>query len=397
MDLAYQPDGSSIFSGPAYFEVGMWNSTGSSFTPSAGVWALNYSGVIQTDGSTYYSLAGYGIGGSVDGLRICGTATRANAEPTTPYVGSGTIKPAAVQTSVVVDNFDNNHFDTNLWSNNGGGSGSLSVTETNQQLTIQGTWSSPTDNILDYTAWVSANRSWNVPAGQTVELRADLASLSPTGSANAVLGLYNSSGLGFGLSKASDSLALWKEIGTTMVCCTGVRVTTSDTNVVLAFAVTAVGSNVLLTGKVLDKDGIVLGQVSWEDTPAKDSSPTAIEWASLAGGRVLQDVGPDAAGAPWKNGTSVFLAVFQNSDGTTSPAQVTFDNVELRTYEVPQVGYERALRLSWPNTGMPFAVESAPTVQGPWRPVLDSDLPGMQQLTVPANDWMKFFRLQQAP
>jgi hypothetical protein len=397
MDLAYQPDGSAIFSGPACSEVGTWDSTGASFTPSGGLWALNYSGVIQADGSTRYNLVGYGMGGSIEGLRISVTATRTNSEATTPYLASGTIKPAPVQTSLGVDNFDNNHFDPDVWWNNGGGAGTLRITETNQQLTIAGTWRTPTVNIGDYTAWVGGGRSWSVPAGQTLELRADLASLSPANTASAALGLYNSGGLGFGLTKGSDWLCLWKEIGTTMVCCTAIQATTSDTNVVLVFAVTTVGSNVQLTGKVLDKVGNIMSQLSWVDTPAKDPSLTASEMNNIAGGRIWQDVGPDAPGAPWKSGASVFLAVFQNSDGTTPLAEATFDNVELRTYEMPQLGIERAVRLSWPNTGIPFGFESAPTVQGPWLPVLESDLPGMRQLTVPANNQMRFFRPQQAP
>jgi hypothetical protein len=36
MDLAYQPDGTAQFSGPAYFEVGTWDPTGTTFTPASG-------------------------------------------------------------------------------------------------------------------------------------------------------------------------------------------------------------------------------------------------------------------------------------------------------------------------------------------------------------------------
>jgi hypothetical protein len=46
---------------------------------------------------------------------------------------------------------------------------------------------------------------------------------------------------------------------------------------------------------------------------------------------------------------------------------------------------------------MNFTVEGGPTVQGPWLPVIDVAMPGLQQTTVPANDLMKFFQLRQAP
>ena len=46
---------------------------------------------------------------------------------------------------------------------------------------------------------------------------------------------------------------------------------------------------------------------------------------------------------------------------------------------------------------MNFGVEGAPTVQGPWLPVQEPAIPGVQTLNLPANDIMKFFRLRQAP
>jgi hypothetical protein len=396
MDLGYQSDGTAIFSGPAYSEVGSWD--GTNFTPSGGVWALNYSGVAQADGSSQYSMAGYGIGGNIEGLRISLTATRAApGDPSTPYLASGTIKPAPVQTSVVVDNFDNNHFDTSIWTATGAGSGTLSLNETDQHLTIGGTWRSPTDNVVDHTAWVWTDRGWSVPDGQTVELRADLVGLNGTGAA-AFLALYHDAqNQGYGLTKAGDYILLWKARSNTMVFFSGTRVITGNTNVVLVFAITPVGPNVVLTGKVLDRNGTVLGQQSYVDTPAADSALSQAEAAQLTGGRLYHDVGPDAAGTPWRSGTSVFLGVFQDTDGTQPAAQATVDNVELRTYEVPPVAIERAVRLSWPATGQNYAIEAAPTAQGPWQPLANSEMPATQGVSVPAGDFRKFFRLQQAP
>ncbi|MEK7684435.1 MAG: hypothetical protein AAB466_03320 [Verrucomicrobiota bacterium] len=62
------------------------------------------------------------------------------------------------------------------------------------------------------------------------------------------------------------------------------------------------------------------------------------------------------------------------------------------------VGIERAVQLTWPApAGMNYAVEGGPTVQGPWLPVQDPVLPGLQQMTVPATEAARYFRLRQAP
>jgi hypothetical protein len=118
---------------------------------------------------------------------------------------------------------------------------------------------------------------------------------------------------------------------------------------------------------------------------------------ALTGDRVWQRTVTDPVGPPFTSGSTPLILVYQESDVAPVTAWATFDNLELRTYEVPQVAIERAARLTWPDTGMNFAVEAAPTVQGPWLPVQDPVLPGLEQKAVPANDLMKFFRLQQAP
>jgi len=78
--------------------------------------------------------------------------------------------------------------------------------------------------------------------------------------------------------------------------------------------------------------------------------------------------------------------------------EITYDNLELRISEIPTVSMERAVRLSWPASAtIDYAVEGAPTVQGPWLPVRDLATPGMEQMTVPANSAAEFFRVVQAP
>ena len=44
--------------------------------------------------------------------------------------------------------------------------------------------------------------------------------------------------------------------------------------------------------------------------------------------------------------TRCHLETFQYNDGTKPAAEATFDNLELRTYEIPQVGIERSVRLT---------------------------------------------------
>jgi hypothetical protein len=155
---------------------------------------------------------------------------------------------------------------------------------------------------------------------------------------------------------------------------------------------------VVLTGKVLDKQtGAVLCQQRYVDTPAADPSLSPAELAAITGGRVWPDWGADPAGAPWKNGNSACLFVFQDTDGTKPSATATFDNLEFFKYEIPRIGIEPAVRLTWPDTGMNFGIEAAPSVNGPWSPVQNSVPPGFQQITVPQNGPMQIFRLQQAP
>ena len=400
MDLAYQADGTAIFSGPAYCEVGTWDPAGTTFTRTGGVWDMNYRGVAQADGSASYNMAGYGIGGGIEGLRVELTATRAApGDPTIPYLISGTIKPAPVNIRTVVDNFDDNHF---TWPWHGVGptglpTGTFFASETNQQLTMGGSWPSTSHKLLDLGAWADLDHPWAVSAGQTIELRVDLIALGQT-AAGAGLALYHTSSQAYYLGVGRNSIEILKEEGLGMAHLRVAQASIKDTNIVLSLALTPVGGNVVVTGKVLDKnDGAVIAQVVATDTPASDPTLSASEVAQLTGGRTWQDCVPDPSGAPYTSGIAPLIVVTQDSDVAPLTAMATFDNLELRTYEVPPVGIQRAVQLTWPASGMNFAVEGAPSVQGPWLPVQNVEMPGMQQMTAPANDIMKFFRLRQAP
>jgi hypothetical protein len=75
-----------------------------------------------------------------------------------------------------------------------------------------------------------------------------------------------------------------------------------------------------------------------------------------------------------------------------------YDNLEVRTSEIPPVCVERTVRLRWPASAtINYAARGAPTVLGPWLPVEDPAKPGFNQMTVPMSGPAQFFRLIQAP
>ncbi len=399
MDLAYQADGTALLVGPAYVEPGNWDATGTNFTPSGGVWNLKYTGVAQADGSDVVHFVGYGIGGTIEGLRMECTATKgpgARFDPTVPYVASGTIKPAPINSSLIVDDFEDG--DWPAWDDPGGGTRMPSFSETGGRFTIHCDWTGvSTINPFNTLAWVGHDRAWTVPNAQTLELRADLVDLNPAADCAVLAFAVQPGGPNFILLKGHTWLMLLKQNQVAIAALCGDKVTTPDTGVVMSLALTGGSTNLVLTARVFDKaePRIVLYERTYLDTPASDAVLSSQQIAALIGGSV-PGFGSDP-GPAWKSGQRVWLGVWQLTDGTKPPAEAAFDNVELRTYEVPQVGIERAVQLSWPDTGMNFTVEAAPTLQGPWLPVLNSAPPGCQQKTVPQSGPMQFFRLQQAP
>jgi hypothetical protein len=315
-------------------------------------------------------LVGYGIGGAIDGLRVEITATKgpgAPFDPTVPYVSSGTIKPAPVNTSVVLDNFDDGIVKSQ-WIPWGPGGSTTQLIETNGQFTVHGTWTRPA--TLDDTEHSGAywNQNWSVVDGQTLEWRADVISMNQDAS-RLYFGVGTSYQRLYGFKLLSDSVSLdrWTVSGTATLFRDSV--TLQRTNVVLSFALTRRQSKAVVTIRVLDKGAqdALLYQKSFLDN------------------------------TPYLSGDCAFLAVVPKPGLSSSVITATFDNFEQGTYEVPQVAIERAVRFTWPDTGMSYLFEAAPTVQGPWLLFQDSVPPGMQQMTAPANGSMKFFRLREAP
>ncbi len=176
------------------------------------------------------------------------------------------------------------------------------------------------------------------------------------------------------------------------------KATVGGTNLVLALALTRVQTNLVITARVVGNhgQGDVLFQRSVVDTPLADPSLTWAQFEAVTGIRLGWS--KDQKGTPVFAGDRVGLEIFQNNNGTKPEATATFDNLELRRYEIPPVGVERAVRLTWPESAAAdFGVEYAPAAQGPWLPLNNPTWPGFKHITVPSTGDMQFFRLREMP
>jgi hypothetical protein len=353
---------------------------------------------MPADNSLQLHIVGRGSGGSIEGWRFEEDLTKAAGapwDPADPYLYTGTIKPPPVNTNLMLDDFSGPVVGWNYH-----GAGSYSYTQPNGQLEVTGYWPGVTTRTLvdSYTFGGPSSRPWMVADGQTLETRVDLVNLNASATA-AFFVLGNQGGL-YAILKGHDFVSLhkwtshlpWGPI--TMFSYEKVQL--PDSNVVLSLAMTKVNTNLVVTGRVLDKSNpnLVLYGRSFVDTPGADPALTSQEFLDLSGMQLA--LYPDLAGAPITTANGV-VGVFQyNPDGQQPAAVVTFDNLELWKYEVPPLGIGQAVALTWPDVGS-YSVEAAPTVQGPWLPVDDAVSPGMKQTTVPAGQPVQFFRLRQAP
>lgn len=399
-DVAFQPDGTRIFVGTAWAEVGTWdlaNPAKPQFIPSGGLWNLNYRGVTQVDGSIQYSFAGYGLGGGIDGLRVEASATRGpgpSFDPAIPYRIEGTILPPPDSTQVVIDRFDG---ELAGWEA-GGGSVMPTVNTVGERLAIRCEWSGIlTAGPFNTLAWAGHDQSWEVLDGHTVELCADLAALNAEADSAVLAFAVQRGGPNYVLLKGHDWVVLMKQTGAGAAALCGNKAVLPDSGIILSLALTRSGEDVRVTGRVSNKasPAVVLYERTYLDTPAADRVLNSQELAELLGGE-MNGLGSDPD-LVWTSGKRIWLGVWQNSDGKKGAAEALFDNVELRTSEIPPIGIGQAVRLSWPASGTTFGVEAGDTVQGPWFPVQDGAAPGVQQITIPAKNPAAFFRLRKAP
>lgn len=398
-DAAANADGTANMQGPAYLQVGTWDAAGTVFTPSGGVWVLNWRGVMQTDYSFQLSQTGYGVGGSIDGLRLEETVTRGPAanpfDPTVPWLYAGTIKPPPVSTTLFADSFDNG---VNGWRTYHE-LGVANLDPTNQQLLMRADWTGAGGTLQQHTFWAFAPEGTWAPAnGQTIECQADLVSISQN-SANVVWVDLGDGVNYYVFAKSQNWVFMGRGVGTSAtVFWLDNTVQLPAQNVTLNLALTRDGANMIVTTRVLDKDSenAVVFERSFVDTPGVDASLTTAQFAALTGTTtfgLVRDPGP-----PVLSVRTRALCVAQFTDGNQPPVEAIWDNFSVRLHDVPPLGIARAVELSWPTpASVNYAVEGAPTVQGPWLPVQDLTMPGMQQRTIPATSPAQFFRLIQAP
>lgn len=240
-------------------------------------------------------------------------------------------------------------------------------------------------------------QAWVASAGRTLETRVNVVSLEGP-KAGVVVAWYHDVGQGYWVVKGEDYVAIGKQYST-QIFLSAEAVKTPNQNVVVTLSLTPSGPNVQITARVLDGSpaGTVLYEHSVIDTPSSDPSLSA-QQVLAAVGLKLQQLLPDPKTPPWTTGTTPMLGVFQFTDGTLPAAQATFDDYQIRSYGMPQVAVERTVRLAWPESdAMTYGVESAPTAQGPWLPVVSNPCPGFQQLTLPATHDMQFFRVRTMP
>ncbi len=396
-DASYSTNGTAISQGTAYLQVGTWDLAKTNFTPTGGMWETRYRGLMQTDNSFQLSIAGYGSGGTIDGLRSEATLTRAAApgpiDFTVPYAYTGTITPPPASTVLDSDDFSGGVQD---WTS-GSGSGTVTLEGTNA-LTLQAHFTRASGSSTTTCAWAMRDRAWTVNDGQTLELRVDLVRLNEAAS-EALLAIFRQfGGPGYTMTIGRDYVTINKYMSGLAVLC-GDKVTLRSTNLACVLALTGAGENLLLTARVQDRDrqDVVLYERTVLDSPGVDPTLSDAELRAVCGVG-LTDLRSDSDGPPWTTGGSVWLGLWQETDGTRPPAEATFDNFELRLNDVPLLSPARAARLTWPaSSGVNYSVEGAPTVRGPWLPVQDLAIPGLQQMTVPASDVMGYFRLRRAP
>ncbi len=280
------------------------------------------------------------------------------------------------------------------------GTGVSSYSRLLGQLVVSGYWPGViTRSVTDSYTFGVAPTQWTAANGQTLEARVDVINFDENATAaRIVVGSPNGF---YSVFKGHDFIAVTKWSASlvwgTVTVFSYNKVQVRDANVVLVLALTRADPNVVLTARVLDEgnDNYLLYEGTVVDSPDADHALTGEEFTELSGMQLA--VTPDLPGAPFTGGGAA-IGLFQYNDGTKGQAEATFDNLELRKYEIPALGLARAVRLSWPAVpGVNYSVDAAPTVQGPWLPVQELGMPGIQQLTVPQTRAAEFFRLRQAP
>lgn len=393
-----QADGSILLYGRGYYEVGRWDATGNTFTPSGGVWEVERHGIMQTNYSFQFTHTGYGLGGSIDGLRLEQTETRGPAsgpnDLTVPTSYTGVIQPPPINTKQIVADF------TKPFRGYLVGSGT--AFSSNGFFYAKGNFYSPTRGALDsFLQAKFTDQSWTIRDRMTREWRVDLVNLSDNATNSAIIALGGASapGYSFVVNQRHATLIKWSsQVRDSVLWCEETQLPLPLSGLVLALAVTRANTDLVVTARLLDKanSNTVLLAKSVIDTPNSDPTLDRSQFRAMTG-IDFQDLVPDAIEPP-PSSFHVYLGVSQITDGMQPTPTATFANLEMFTDEVPPLSVSRAVQLTWPAPGaINYKIQSAPTVQGPWRTVPQNVMPALRQMTLPWRGTNQFFRLIQAP
>lgn len=206
-------------------------------------------------------------------------------------------------------------------------------------------------------------------AGYTTELCLDILSAKDDSSGTAddvftTVLLWGPGPTSYMAMKDRDEIGLLKERGPNppVLLFWEERAIPND-NVTLVVSATRVGDSVRATVKVEDlaANGKVLYQRSFLDGPGVDADVPEVPplgWSWWA---------PDP-GPPVDPATRISFGIAHATQAEHPPRiEVVLDNLRYRL--IPNLEADKAVRLSWPDPQRECALESAPTLDGPWSEV----------------------------
>ncbi len=169
-----------------------------------------------------------------------------------------------------------------------------------------------------FTASQKVSETFELKEGRTIEFRVDLVGGSGT-DAFAVLAFIPNTGgntpgtlAGYGLAKDPDDVLITKGVQKYFVADDTTTAELKNENVALVLTMTAKGGNVIVTGKILDKDAndAVLWERTVVDTPQAD---------------IMED-GSDSPAAPYITSGYFTLYCYQQFNAAVSEYSVVYDN-----------------------------------------------------------------------
>lgn len=337
--IQFSPDGNAVLAVSYYGIADLWrapswaeieaaedaNGTGPARQVTvSGVWVTNPPSQTQREGSDRGALA------SMCTLSLQ-TAPIASATPEESW--SWLINPVIAR-----DDFEDGKLEGwTPWSSHDQGY----LLETNGCLSVQGYWPGRRGCENCWAKGWRATPLVSLADGQTLERRVGLVSMSQSTT------LVNSSLCGSNINQGYTltfgprvfGLSKWMP-GWAVLSCDKTRLPGS--NVVLCLALTREHANLVVTGRVLDKEDPrrVLFERTVVDTPGIDATLSSSEAHAFIGVS-YSGWTEDVQGSPWFTFDYADLEIVQENDGTKPKAVAVFDQFELRRYAASKVEKER--------------------------------------------------------